>query len=363
MNDPNKRPRLGTASTMLCVIGGTLLLGACLDEGHFGLHSEKQIVAFELESQSGAVTIDQQQLRIDVPISTEADITRLAPTTLTVSSLATVSPKAGEAQDFTDPVTYTVTAEDGSTAEYLVTAVRQTERVQLPNSGFDEWFDVSGNRPYQQPGTDAESTIWATGNDGVVTLVDANTNPEDLGQGDLSARLETIQLPALPLTPHIAAGSLFTGIFKVNISDPAASAQFGRPFTAQPSGFKVQYRYKRGDQLLDSDRKPIDDTDKCDIYVLLEHRSGETIERVATGWFRSDAEATEWTQLEVSITYGELDASAPDYMKPPQGQSYAAQGTKPTHISVVFSSSFGGDLFIGAYGSLLELNDFELVYP
>lgn len=50
-------------------------------------------------------------------------------------------------------------------------------------------------------------------------------------------------------------------------------------------------------------------------------------------------------------------------MKPPTGQSYAAQGTKPTHISVVFSSSFGGAEFIGAYGSPLELNDFELVYP
>jgi hypothetical protein len=41
--------------------------------------------------------------------------------TISVSNLAKVSPEPGTAVDFTEPQTYTVTAEDGSTQDYLVT--------------------------------------------------------------------------------------------------------------------------------------------------------------------------------------------------------------------------------------------------
>jgi hypothetical protein len=59
--------------------------------------------------------------------------------------------------------------------------------------------------------------------------------------------------------------------------------------------------------------------------------------------------------------YGALDSSYPDYMKPADGL-YADPSALPTHISVIMSSSAGGGEFEGAVGSLLEVNDFELVY-
>jgi hypothetical protein len=55
--------------------------------------------------------------------------TNLVPT-VTVSAAASVSPTSGTAQDFTSPKTYTVTAEDGSTQDYVVTVnnLKNTEK-------------------------------------------------------------------------------------------------------------------------------------------------------------------------------------------------------------------------------------------
>ena len=41
---------------------------------------------------------------------------------------------------------------------------------------------------------------------------------------------------------------------------------------------------------------------------------------------------------------------------------YAPSNSKPNQISVVFSSSAKGDLFTGAIGSQLDVNNFELNY-
>ena len=52
-------------------------------------------------------------------------VTSLTPT-IVVSDKATVSPKSGEAKDFTNSVTYTVTAEDGTKKSYTATATVST---------------------------------------------------------------------------------------------------------------------------------------------------------------------------------------------------------------------------------------------
>jgi hypothetical protein len=80
----------------------------------------RAITAFVFESFEPGIagTIGDGEIAVTVPYGT--DVTSLAPT-ITVSAGASVSPASGAAQDFTSPVTYTVTAEDESTAEYTVT--------------------------------------------------------------------------------------------------------------------------------------------------------------------------------------------------------------------------------------------------
>ncbi|MEI6605151.1 MAG: DUF2341 domain-containing protein [Verrucomicrobiota bacterium] len=65
----------------------------------------------------GTAVINGSNLVLTVP---PAQSRTLAPT-FTISPLATLSPPSGSSQDFTNPVTYTVTAENGNTNTYTVT--------------------------------------------------------------------------------------------------------------------------------------------------------------------------------------------------------------------------------------------------
>lgn len=65
----------------------------------------------------GAATLSGTTFTLFVPPS--QSLTALAPT-FSISSLATLSPASGSTQNFTSPVTYIVTAQDGSTKTYAV---------------------------------------------------------------------------------------------------------------------------------------------------------------------------------------------------------------------------------------------------
>ncbi|RYZ47206.1 MAG: DUF5018 domain-containing protein, partial [Sphingobacteriales bacterium] len=75
--------------------------------------------AFNALTPAVAATIDATAKTIKAEVPTGTDLTKLVPT-LAVSEKATVSPATGVVQDFSKAVTYTVTAEDGSTQAYTV---------------------------------------------------------------------------------------------------------------------------------------------------------------------------------------------------------------------------------------------------
>jgi len=87
--------------------------------------SLKDIVTFTLPSQTAPATIDADAATVDININFMANLASLTPT-ITVSPFATISPLSGVAQDFTNPVTYTVTAEDGTTKVWTVTVTQET---------------------------------------------------------------------------------------------------------------------------------------------------------------------------------------------------------------------------------------------
>jgi hypothetical protein len=80
----------------------------------------KEITAFSFASPPVVGEINESAKTIAIKVPSGTDVTKLTPT-ITVSEKATVSPASGVAQNFTNPVRYTVTAEDGSTASYTVT--------------------------------------------------------------------------------------------------------------------------------------------------------------------------------------------------------------------------------------------------
>ena len=83
----------------------------------------KDISTFAFGGISPAVngTISGTSISATVPFS--VDVTNLAPT-IALSPKATVSPASGSAQNFSNPVIYTVTAEDGTNQKYTVTVTK-----------------------------------------------------------------------------------------------------------------------------------------------------------------------------------------------------------------------------------------------
>lgn len=98
---------------------------------------EKQILSFVFAALDPEVygEIDEAAHTISAAVPTGTALTALVPT-INISQFASVSPESAVAQDFTNPVTYTVTAQDGSTQDYVVT-VTETDEVVL----FQEFFE------------------------------------------------------------------------------------------------------------------------------------------------------------------------------------------------------------------------------
>lgn len=105
----------------------------------FGPSYEKDILTFAIPSQVGDTVIDENALphpTIQVTMPYGTDVTGLTPA-ITFSSLASINPASGVAQDFTNPITYIVTAEDESTKEYTAEVV-----VAPMAAGYKETFNL-----------------------------------------------------------------------------------------------------------------------------------------------------------------------------------------------------------------------------
>jgi pectate lyase len=82
-----------------------------------------EITAFSLPTQSGSATINSAAGTISVNVPLGTPLTSVIPSTLTISPNATINPTATTARDFSNPVTYTVTAQDGTTSKLWTVTV------------------------------------------------------------------------------------------------------------------------------------------------------------------------------------------------------------------------------------------------
>ena len=142
--------------------------------------SEKKITGFTIAGQVGDTAIDQINHTVNVTMPANTDVTSLSPA-ITVSEKATVSPRS--AQNFTNPVTYTVTAEDGTTQEYVVTVTVQTGFVvvaditELPTEGT-AGTDLTLTGTVEPENATNQTITWA--------IVDAGTTGATLSGSTLS---------------------------------------------------------------------------------------------------------------------------------------------------------------------------------
>lgn len=95
--------------------------------------NEKQIIDFSFKSLNPVVkaTIDHANKKITAEVPASADLTKLSPTIL-ISPKATLSPASDIVQNFSNSVSYEVTAEDGSKQKYEVTILKKQNNSTLP---------------------------------------------------------------------------------------------------------------------------------------------------------------------------------------------------------------------------------------
>lgn len=212
----------------------------------------------------------------------------------------------------------------------------------IPNMTMDGW-NLNGKN--WCPWAIEESPYWATGNSGVTLFKDSNTVPTDDAVSGKAAKLTTISVPLVEL----AAGNLFTGDFKTDLGNPLNSTLFGRPFTGRPRKFAFMAKYSP--KIIDvAKNKPEakGQMDRASGWIKLEDWGGETAKRPANA-----------KEIAYSVIY--ITEETPTYTRFEIPVNYSSDAT-PTHITVTFSSSYLGDFYTGGVGSVLYVDNIELLY-
>ncbi len=110
---------------LFILLGLVFTFSACKEDTTVPKSSAKAITKLTFPQFNPVVqaTIDETTKRITAVVPPTADVTKLIPS-ISVSLKAKVSPDSGKVQDFTNDVTYSVTAEDGTKADYKVMVSR-----------------------------------------------------------------------------------------------------------------------------------------------------------------------------------------------------------------------------------------------
>ena len=153
------KEQLKLRTILLFVVAFGLVFTACKDDKEDtpkpDLSEAADITSFVFGGLTPPVdgTITGTNIAVSVPF--DVDVTALVPTVV-ISADASVVPATGVAQDFSSPVTYTVTAEDGTTTkEYVVTVTILPEpgivitpvwERNLAGSGRPDWFTPNNDR-------------------------------------------------------------------------------------------------------------------------------------------------------------------------------------------------------------------------
>lgn len=199
----------------------------------------------------------------------------------------------------------------------------------LPNEGMEDWLEYTN---YDSP---APHGVWASANK------TADLNPdlyhavlfksEESHSGMYAAKMVSDSMPGLPFI----TGSLSTGLFTVNLTNPLESLIIGVPYKSKPSRFQGYYRYYGVEG------------DSCEIRTTLSKWNTETKERetVAIAIMRDTNLVDTYTFFDIEFDY-----------------NYIAGDKIPDTIDMVFAASAGGEWFKGGIGSTLYIDDFTLIF-
>lgn len=112
--------------------------------GEATFSDEAEILTFVLEEQIAAANINSEAATINIQVEAGTNLSNLTPT-ITVSPGASIVPASGVSQDFTQPVLYTVTAEDEETTKIWTVSVGYESLTSIYEIQYTT--DASGDSP------------------------------------------------------------------------------------------------------------------------------------------------------------------------------------------------------------------------
>lgn len=236
----------------------------------------------------------------------------------------------------------------------------------IPNAGLEDWSNLKSNDKVLIPAAGGVVSFWDSGNHGSATMSKTVTGKSESMKhsGNAAAELKS-QFVGIGSIGKFAAGNLFVGSYdKTDGTD--GELTFGRPFNgSHPTALSIYANYRPGKGV---NKKGADDNyiaagalDKGQIYVALTTQP-VSIKTKTKQLFDPDANYV--------VAYGEVtwdgdfgaDGSLDKVTIPLKYNKEKAKTTKPAYLVIVCSASKYGDFFSGGEGSVMYVDDFELVY-
>lgn len=344
--------------------------------------SEAKITSFAMDSEviTSQPIINEETGKITFKVDEAAtdDELKSAPV-ITVSEKAIVSPASGVVQDFSNgkTVVYTVVAEDGTVKEYTV-SIEGANQVLVYD--FETWVPgVEGQEPEM---TFYEVNGWSSSNTGAQFLKFFGfadryviTQTEDAHSGNSAASIETIDTKGgtfIATIPKVTTGSLFLGKFLTDMENTLNSTKFGIPYSRKPLSLKGFYKYTPGEtyykckSIETCDNATADPAakDECAINIVIY----ETENYDETEWTDCltgvvDVEKNIYTSSRI-VAIGSFDSGEQRDWKEFNIELEYKKEFNPAlkhRMTIACSSSKYGDKFWGAPGSVLTVDDFELI--
>lgn len=259
-------------------------------------------------------------------------------------------------------VVATAIDESSKPFESGIRTFKTESKFSIPNNSMEDWYK-SGNiwEPHSQ--SDVHK-FWDCGNHGTTLAgFTATEGSEDFhNTGSKSVKLETKS----GTLNKMGAGNIFVGKFGSVSGLNGAKVNFGQEYDgSHPKALKVYARYRPAKVTHYQSSTPDPDmeegaTDKGQVFIAL-----------TTKVYQVDTNSKQYFDPENDcvLAYGEItwndDFGPEDGLKEQKIEikyKDAAKTTPATHLIIVGSASKYGDYFTGAVGSILYLDDFELVY-
>lgn len=269
--------------------------------------------------------------------------------------------------------------------ESAVQSVTTQEVRQVPNSGFEQWTTL---KDIVYPFADTNDRFWGTGNPGAsvagATLTTGDTDTRPGSEGKFSARLESKFANVMGIG-KFAAGNIFVGNYVRNAGTNGILT-FGRPFVLRPTALRGWLKYTCGEvdrinRLPAGVSLAAGDNDNGSIYIALGtwtpeeyglcssaetdpvRRQCGTAESPLCVDTRDESTFFDTKGKDV-VAYGELilTKSQTEWKEFVIELNYVRTDVVPTHMFIVCSASRYGDYFTGSTKSVMQVDDFELLY-